>query len=283
MIREAMSLLKRLPLIRGITQSHWWKSVRYRLLQSYGDRKNEVFTRFLRAGRQFDALAGPVTDHIIATFGDGTIKIVVLGCSTGAEAYSIASTLLSKRPEISFSVRGFDIDNDVIAQARSARYSDEEIAASDCVDRTFIDATFDREDGGYRVKPAVADIVSFDKADLFDHDVGKVVGMPDILFVQNVLLNFRPKDQVRAFRNIMTLLKPGAVLFIDGMDLHLRTRLTRSFGLSPLEYRIEEIHNDARLERGCGWPYNYWGLELFSAKRKDWVRRYATIFIRLQG
>jgi hypothetical protein len=74
-----------------------------------------------------------------------------------------------------------------------------------------------------------------------------------------------------------------AALFVDGMDLGLRRKLTRIHGLEPLDYRIEEIHNEARRERGTAWPYEYWGLEPFSKSKRDWKRRYATIFLRERG
>ena len=64
------------------------------------------------------------------------------------------------------------------------------------------------------------------------------------------------------------------------MDLSLRHTLTLRMGLSPLEYKIEAIHAEARRARGGGWPHIYWGLEPFSSARRDWKRRYATIFLK---
>ena len=90
----------------------------------------------------------------------------------------------------------------------------------------------------------------------------------------------KPKAAARAFNNIFSLLNPKAALFIDGMDVYLRNKLTRRNNLMPLEYKIGEIHNEARIARGAGWPYSYWGLEPFSASKREWQRRYSTIFMK---
>jgi hypothetical protein len=106
------------------------------------------------------------------------------------------------------------------------------------------------------------------------------IGVADIVFAQNFLFHLKPSMSAKAFNNIATLLDRRAAFFIDGMDIGLRSRLTRKNNLVPLEYRIEEIHNEARRVRASGWPYQYWGLEPFTSTRKDWQRRYSTIFLR---
>ena len=82
----------------------------------------------------------------------------------------------------------------------------------------------------------------------------------------------------KAFYNICSLLNNRAVLFVDGMDLDLREKLSRKMNLHPLQYKIEAIHKEAQNARAIGWPYNYWGLEPFNASRGDWQRKYATIY-----
>jgi hypothetical protein len=64
------------------------------------------------------------------------------------------------------------------------------------------------------------------------------------------------------------------------MDIALRPRLTRAHGLEPLDHLIREIHADARKLRGDPWPWIYWSLEPMDANRRDWKRRYATIYLR---
>jgi len=275
LIRTAV---KRFPGIQRLLKSHRYKVFRHWLVEVYAIRRNELFTRFMRARGQFRALAGPVIENMREKATHVPLLIVVLGCSTGAEAFSISSYLHTHRQGIEFQVRGYDIVDEVIAKAKSGFFSTDEVRSSTLADEEFIRATFDEVDGGYMVKPEIARRTSFDRADLFDPEIADIIGQPDVLFVQNVLINFERKRQIQAFNRIMSLMKPGSYLFIDGMDLDLRSRLTRRYGLHPLDYHIEEIHKDACVNRGCGWPYVYWGLEPFSAGRRDHVRRYATIF-----
>jgi hypothetical protein len=67
------------------------------------------------------------------------------------------------------------------------------------------------------------------------------------------------------------------------MDIGLRQKWARIRQLVPLDYRIEEIHNEARRARAPGWPYHYWGLEPFMTFANDWQHRYATIYLKDEG
>ena len=71
---------------------------------------------------------------------------------------------------------------------------------------------------------------------------------------------------------------PGIV--VDGMDVDMRQRRSRAFGLEPLDYEIERIHREAAVVRGERYPWEAAGLEPFSSDRRDWKRRYATIFLK---
>jgi hypothetical protein len=76
------------------------------------------------------------------------------------------------------------------------------------------------------------------------------------------------------------LLNSPSAVFLDGMDIDLRQKWTRIDKLLPLNFRVEEIHKEARRARAVGWPYKYWGLEPFRAFRGDWRRRYSTIYLK---
>ena len=47
-----------------------------------------------------------------------------------------------------------------------------------------------------------------------------------------------------------------------------------------LEYLVEEIHNDARVDRGNAWAGSYVGRKPFTRSGRDWLRRQATIFYK---
>jgi hypothetical protein len=84
----------------------------------------------------------------------------------------------------------------------------------------------------------------------------------------------------KAFDNICTLLGAKSALFVDGTDPPVKLKMTRKHRLAPLDYKLEDIHNEARWARAAGYPDLYWGLEPFLSVRSDWKRRYATVFLK---
>jgi chemotaxis protein methyltransferase CheR len=277
-VRATYRPLKRVLPFEALARSRWWQSMRFAVTQSYGDRADKTFTRFMRAPTQFEALTDAVLPAMFAQQTTEPLRIVVMGCSNGSEAFSIASVLSRKYPSLNFAIDAYDLSDAMIAQAKSGRFPRDHVDTLHPPPNDFVAATFDADDEGYSVKPSIAHRVSFGVADLFDASVIQRIGAADIVFAQNVLINFlRPRAR-EAFQHILRLLKPHAALFIDGMDVDLREELTRAAGLHPLDYKIREIHDDARVIRGDVWPWVYWGLEPF-AERRNWRERYATIYL----
>ena len=279
-VRGFANIVRRAPLVRTFLKTATWRSLRHQIAL-LGERKNYTFTHFLRLPTQYEALAGPVLDHVAPAGTARPLDIIDIGCSTGAEPYSIASLLARRRPDLAFTIRAFDIDPDVLLRARAGRYSETEVLDNKVVTTEFVDGTFDRQGDMFTVKPEIARQVSFGTADLRDPRIRETVGTADIAFAQNLLYHFPPRVARRAFANLITLLRPRSALFIDGMDLGTRRRLTRAAGLVPLDYHVEGIHNEAGLLRTAAWPWVYWGLEPYHASRKDCLWRYATVFLRL--
>lgn len=279
-VQSVSNALKRIPGARALLQTNTWRSLRHRVALLTDERRHFTFTRFLRLPTQFEALTGPVLDFLAPAGTARPLEIVAVGCSIGAEQYSVASVLTTRRPGLQFTIRASDVDPEVIARARGARYVAKDVFANQDIPRDFVAATFDQVDGAYVVKPNIARRVSFEIADVLDPGLAQRLGTADVVLAQNLLYNFRPRAARRAFENICTLLRPRGALFIDGMDLGMRQRLTRRAGLVPLEYKIQEIHEDARRERAKSWPWHYWGLEPFDASRRDWAYRYAMVFLK---
>jgi chemotaxis methyl-accepting protein methylase len=274
-------VIKRVPLVARFLRTHRWQSFRHGVvLRTSERREGETFTRFLRVPAQHDALAGPVIEFLRPAENGSPLRIAVLGCANGAEAYSIASTLRLRCPRLGFELVAGDIDADAIAKARSATYRREELYRSPLIGEAFVAHTFDKVGEEFVVKSEVAALISFHAIDIRDQTRCASHGAFDIVFVQNVLLNMRRAVAAKAFENCCRMLGARSALFVDGMDLDMRAALTAKYGLRPLEYRIEDIHDDAMVLRGIGWPWHYWGLEPIVRSRGDWKRRYATIFLK---
>ena len=273
--------VKKLPVISTLVRTTAWQILRFRTTSLVSHRRNCNFTSFLRLPTQFEALSGPVLDFLLRE-RDRTrkaLKVTVMGCSTGAEAYSIASVLRNRHPDLIFTVYAYDIDSDCINKARSGRYTPQEIFNNEIITAAFVNTTFDRENDFYVIKSDIRRHVHFDIADVLDPNLKEQIGTSDIIYAQHLLIHLKHKHAIKGFNNICRLLNPKAALFIAGIELDMFVKLTRKNNLKPCKYKIEEIHNEVGMY-GKGWPYIYWGCEPFMTVRKDWQRRYSTIFLK---
>jgi chemotaxis protein methyltransferase CheR len=240
-----------------------------------------TFTRFNRLPEQLDVLAGPVLDFLGGGVTVKKVRVVVLAGSTGAEAYTLASTLSSTHPTMEYQVVASDLHQDMIDLARSGLYSRSDVLGNGDVSQDFLDRTFERVDGTtLRVRPELRARVSFERADLLDDSLAGRFAPADLVFAQNVFFHLPPDRAEQAFRNVARILGPRACLFIDGMDLDMKVSLTRELGLAPLEDRYREIYVSSRRHIPDRWWGYYYGCEPFRWGVRDRLRRYSTIFMR---
>lgn len=248
----------------------------HRLLQRTDRSNDHTYTSFYRSPPQLDALTGPVLDHIEQQ-GHQEVSILLFAASNGAEPYTLASELLHRRPDLRFRIRASDLHEKMVAKGASGLYTQDEVMHP-TVPQDFITRTFDRVDGLYRVKPQIRERVSFEQADLLDPKLPERFEPADIVVMQNVLFHM-PSDLARkVFANVILTLKPGGVFFIEGMELDMRVELTRRAALVPLDYRVKEIHQHARLHFPLRWWNYYYASEPYSLLASDRLARYGTIF-----
>lgn len=276
-----LDLIKQVPPLQSLLRTTGYRKLRHRITLATDPRETwQTYTLFLRVPHQFDALVDPVADFILNDYPEREIRIIVLGCANGAEAFCAAHALLKYRPSIDFSIDAYDISQEMIDRCNRAVYSKEELFTHAAITQEFVSELFDRYGDIYRVKSDIRNRISFQLADVLSPTLGAELGDADIVFAQNLLFNFKPQLARKAFGNICGLLRLRSALFIEGMDLQMRVRLTQKYQLKPLDYKIEIIHNDARRVRADGWPWRYWGLEPFSRSGRHWKERYGTIFLR---
>ncbi|MFT3907345.1 MAG: CheR family methyltransferase [Steroidobacteraceae bacterium] len=252
---------------------------RHRMLLQHSDRSNtHTYTSFYRSPPQLDALAGPVLDHF-EKLGRKELSILLFAASSGAEPYTFASELLHRRPGLPFSIRASDLHDTMVIKGAAGFYTHDEVMRPWPLPQEFIARTFDPVGERYRVKSPIRDRVRFEQADLLDPHLPGRFESADIVVMQNVLFHL-PPDLARAvFANVIQTLKAGGVLFIEGMELDMRVELTRKAGLLPLDYRVKEIHQYARLHFPERWWNYYYASEPYSLFASDRLARYSTIFL----
>lgn len=263
--------------LRGLTDP-----IRYRLRLHFQPRQNHIYTHFYRFPNQYAVLIENVLPALLArrpATREAPLEVAVFACCSGEEAYSLAYTLTARFPGVPLRIRAYDIVPDLIAQAKAATYVREHVYASPFVTEEFVAGLFDCKDGTCTVKPELAALVSFELGDITDASFMARLPQSDLTFAQNVLFHLPRPLAKRAFENLVSNLRSGGALFVNGMDTDMRAKLTQRHGLEPVTQRIAEIHEDARVDRGANWADNYWGREPLKMSR-DWVRKYCTIYTK---
>jgi chemotaxis methyl-accepting protein methylase len=210
------------------------------------------------------------------------LRVAVIGCSAGAEAYSVAWSTRSARPDLRLSLQGVDISRQAIEVARDGVYSlaVSEITETDIFDRMTeaeIDEMFDRDGDALAVKSWIKEGIEWHIGDVRDSTVRDLLGSQDIVVANNFLCHMDASTAEECLRNIGDLVEPGGYLFVSGVDLNIRTKVAEHLGWTPLQELLEEIHyGDPRMQ--AGWPWNYSSLEPLNKKRRDWRLRYAAAF-----
>jgi SAM-dependent methyltransferase len=241
-------------------------------------RRSYFYTSFFR-NRPLLELARRIADQ---KSKGSCLKVSVLGCSIGAEVYSLLWTIRAKRPDLNVVTNAVDRSNEVlefaqigIYEAERSEFTDAPILAS--LTTQEILGMFDMDGNQLRMKPWLREGITWRVGDAADPRLGRIIGQQDMVFANNLLCHMYPSNAERCLRNILELVTPGGYLFVSGIDLDVRTRMARAFGLEPVIDLIEDIHNgDRRLI--ADWPFKYWGLEPFNNRRDDWRLRYSSVF-----
>ena len=210
-----------------------------------------------------------------------SLRVAVMGCSTGGEAYSISWVIGSARPDLKLSLHAVDISRQAVAIGKRGKYSllDAELA-TDIFERMTdaeMEEFFDRKGEVAAVKLWIRKGIKWHVGDVGDPEVVDVLGCQDIVVANYFLCDMDAAMAERCLRNIARLVRPHGFLFVSGIDLDIRTKFAVELGFVPLRELLEEIHEGDPSLRSH-WPFHYRGLEPLNKKRRDWRLRYAAAF-----
>jgi mannose-6-phosphate isomerase-like protein (cupin superfamily)/SAM-dependent methyltransferase len=211
---------------------------------------------------------------------DDTLKVAVLGCSTGAEVYSLAWAIRSARPDLKLIMQAMDVSSLAVESARSGAYS----LAESQLFRFMTDAEsrelFDQKQDVVTIKPWIKEGINWTVGDAAEPDIIDQLGPQDIVLANNFLCHMDDRKAEGCLRNIVRSVGPNGYLFVSGVNLDVRTRVARDLGLNPLQELLDEVHEGDPGTRSR-WPFHYAGLEPLNKSKQDWRIRYATAFQRL--
>jgi 2-polyprenyl-3-methyl-5-hydroxy-6-metoxy-1,4-benzoquinol methylase len=211
-----------------------------------------------------------------------TLRIAVLGCSIGAEVYSILWIIRLARPDLKFLVRAVDISKEILNFAEKGIYSPDtcELVDASIFERLTaheMQEMFDWEGDQARVKPWLREGITWQLGDASSPELIHVLGPQDMVAANNFICHMEPLVAENCLRNIAGLVDRGGCLFVSGVDLKVRAKLAHELDWRPIPELLEQIHDGDPELRG-GWPLNWWGLEPLNHRRRDWQLRYAGAF-----
>ncbi len=178
---------------------------------------NETF--FFRFAEQFDALRKTILPRLIeAHRTDRRLRIWSVGCSTGAEAHSVAillAELLGDRiGDWHIALTGTDIDEAALTAARHAEYSSWALRTLGEAERARL---FDRNGERYRLKDRYRGIARFERHNLLamiDAAAPLHFADYDLILCRNVLIYFSHDHATAVVGALVERLAPDGLLLL---------------------------------------------------------------------
>lgn len=178
---------------------------------------NETF--FFRFAEQFAALRTTILPAMIDRHRDDKrLRIWSVGCSTGAEAHSVAVVLVDLLGEAiadwRIALTGTDIDEAALDAARRAEYSSWALRTMGETERARL---FDRTGDRYRLKDRYRGIARFERHNLLSMiDAAAPLGFSDydLILCRNVLIYFRQEDATAIVGALARRLATDGVLLL---------------------------------------------------------------------
>jgi two-component system CheB/CheR fusion protein len=198
----------------------------YDYLQVHPDEFTALFntilinvTSFFRDEEAWTYLREVVLPELLAAQPDQPIRAWSAGCASGQEAYTLAMVLAEALGTSAFRDRvkiyATDVDEDALAVARQATYSDKELRG---LPAGFLERYFEPVNGRYAFRKELRRNVIFGRNDLVqDAPISRI----DLLTCRNALMYFNTETQSKIVSRLGFALKPDGVLFLGKAEMLL--------------------------------------------------------------
>lgn len=169
-------------------------------------------TEFFRDREAFHALERAGAELVSQKQAGDELRVWVIGCATGEEAYSIGMVFLELLRQHSLQLRlhifATDIDNDALAFARRGHYSQAAVAE---LPPTYLDRYFQPQGQGFEPVKALRDCITFARQDIGQDPPFLRV---DLVSCRNVLIYFNSELQAKVLSMIRYALVDNGLLFL---------------------------------------------------------------------
>lgn len=189
-------------------------------------------TTFFRDEPTWDYLAREILPHLLNEKSpDDPVRVWNAGCSSGEETYSLAMLLAEAVGTEAFirrvKIYSTDVDEEALAQARSAAYDKEDLQA---VPASLCKTYFKSLAGRYVFRPDLRRSVIFGRHDLLqDAPISRL----DLMVCRNTLMYFNAEAQARVLARLHFALNETGVLFLGRAEM----LLTHSNLFTPIDLK----------------------------------------------
>jgi chemotaxis protein methyltransferase CheR len=178
-------------------------------------------TSWFRDIHPFEAMRTGIFPELIeARAATRKLSIWSAACSTGQELYSLAMMLDMQFPELqrwNVSLHGTDISNEVLAQAKAAKYSALEVNRG--LPAQYLARYMEREGSHYVVAESLRRQATFAKLNFIAP--WPPMARFDVVLCRNVLIYFDMDVRARIVRKIQDVLAPGGYLILGSSETSL--------------------------------------------------------------
>ncbi len=172
-------------------------------------------TGFFRDRLAFEALERELMQQLPQRSAAGPWRGWVVGCATGEEAYSLAMLVNDHAPPRTtgpVQIFASDIDERALATARRGLYPDGIVSD---VAPIRLREYFDHEEGAYRVKRTVRDLITFAQHNVLrDPPFSRL----DLISCRNLLIYLEREVQAQVLEVFHFALNPGGVLLLGSAE-----------------------------------------------------------------
>lgn len=173
-------------------------------------------TSFFRNPEAFDLLKRKIFPKLLQQRRDEPVRVWVLGCSTGQEAYSMAMAFLEATENApharKLQVFATDLNDALLDKARQGLYA--KPLAQD-VSPQRLRRFFVEEEGGYRVAKPLREMVVFARQNLITDPPFSHI---DLISCRNLLIYLEPSLQQKAIPTFHYALNPEGFLFLGASE-----------------------------------------------------------------
>lgn len=194
-------------------------------------------TWFFRDMPLFDQLRASIIPSLMSQRASTReLRFWSAGCSNGQEAYSLALLLKHHFPALegwNVSILGSDLSSAALARAEAAVYTREEVNRG--LPIAMLMKYFDQVNGGWRLRPEIAESVRFERIRLDQ----PWEGLPrfDVILLRNVVSAFAQPDRVALLQRAYDQLAADGALILGAGE------------------QCESVNGFEKVEAGRSWHY----------------------------